>query len=222
MHKIFLAFFLIAIFHQASAQDVILQRNAQKIQAKIIKIDYLTIEYKKWDNLDGPTYTIPVAEVVAIEYQNGSKDEFQATSLETKKQTSHYQGEIGIGYGLEFEEGGHIVFETVHGIRFNPNIFTGIGAGINYNFYEGVGIIPVFINTKGYYPLSQKTSLYLSVDIGTAIDASGWGETGWYLNVGPGINFGNAKNAFRSDFSIRCQHLGENLNAILFRIGFSF
>ena len=39
-----------------SAQDIILKKNADEIQAKVLKVTETEIEYKKWENLDGPIY----------------------------------------------------------------------------------------------------------------------------------------------------------------------
>lgn len=55
----------------ANAQDVIVKKDNSTIISKVIKISSTEIEYKKWTNLDGPTYTINKSDVVSINYQNG-------------------------------------------------------------------------------------------------------------------------------------------------------
>lgn len=231
-----------------SAQDIILKKNADEIQAKVLKVTETVVEYKKWGNLDGPIYTIPANEIFIIKYQNGSKDIISANSTRTQSEITgnfpKYQGEIAAAYGLgvgtasEFINTDRILFETVHGIRVNPYLFTGLGLGYNYFYksmdmvddygrvigsYDGAGVLSPFINLKGYYPATEKFAVYLSLDLGAAFGVAGWAEgTEFYTSVGPGINWGNRKGSPRGDFSIRFQHMGTGTNAILFRIGFGF
>lgn len=62
-----------------SAQDIIICRNGDEIESKILKISKSEIEYKKWSNQDGPTYTLEKSEVFMIKYPNGDKDLFKET-----------------------------------------------------------------------------------------------------------------------------------------------
>lgn len=73
------AFALIVSIGYLSAQDVIICRNGDEITSKVLKISKTEIEYKKWNNQDGPTYTLEKAEVFMIKYQNGDKDVFKET-----------------------------------------------------------------------------------------------------------------------------------------------
>ncbi len=57
-----------------NAQDIIVMKNGDAVQAKVQKITPTEIEYKKFSNLDGPIYTVPKASVLAINYQNGEKE----------------------------------------------------------------------------------------------------------------------------------------------------
>ena len=61
----------------AFAQDIIICRNGDEISSKVLKISKTEIEYKKWSNQDGPTYTLEKAEVFMVKYQNGEKDVFK-------------------------------------------------------------------------------------------------------------------------------------------------
>ena len=58
------------------SQDVIFLFNGDEIEAKIIKVGSGEIEYKKWSNQDGPTYTEQKGNIYMIKYQNGEKDVF--------------------------------------------------------------------------------------------------------------------------------------------------
>lgn len=59
------------------AQDVIIRRDGDEIQAKVIRVGAAEIDYKKWSNQDGPTYSVNKSEVFIIKYGNGEKDVFK-------------------------------------------------------------------------------------------------------------------------------------------------
>lgn len=235
----------------ASAQDIITRRDAEQIEAKVLRIDGKTIEYKKWENPDGPVYVIPSREVFTIRYENGSREVIHAWKNASRAQTDagkfpRYQGEIALAYGVgvgkisDIFNTDRIVVESVHGVRVCPWFFAGAGVAFDlfyadmtaydshenrFGTYRSAGIVPVFTNLKGYYPVSDKCAFYLSLDLGAAIGVSGYMKdraTEFYTAVGPGINFGRKNGSARGDMSIRFQHMGPNLNAVLFRIGFGF
>ena len=58
------------------AQDIIVQKDGSTIQAKVLKVTQSEVEYKKFGNLEGPTYTISTKDLQCINYQNGTKDTF--------------------------------------------------------------------------------------------------------------------------------------------------
>ncbi|MDE5730725.1 MAG: hypothetical protein K2H81_04275 [Alistipes sp.] len=248
MKKLFLLFALFVCCNSVSAQDIIVRKDTDEIPAKVLKVGSGEIEYKKWDNPDGPVYTLPAQEVFCIKYQNGSKEVIAAA--ETPAAVSRagrsavrprYQGEISFGYGLCVSDFGseldlhRIVFETVHGVRVNPYFFAGVGVGVNCFFQDlygfvgdqvvelGTGgtVLPVFADFKGYYPVSDKFAVYLAWDLGAACGVGGYfkGGSDFYTAIGPGVKLGRRGGG---DFGIRFQHMGEGLNAIVFRVGLNF
>ena len=62
------------------AQDVIVKKDGSTILSKILEVNTSDIKYKKYSNLDGPTYTILKAELLSINYKNGEKDMFDVTA----------------------------------------------------------------------------------------------------------------------------------------------
>ena len=62
-----------------AAQDTIFKTDAQSIQARIIEVSPSEVRYKRFSNPDGPTYVLPVADISHIIYQNGERDDFNAT-----------------------------------------------------------------------------------------------------------------------------------------------
>jgi len=58
------------------AQDVLTKKTGEEIQSKVLEVTIAEIKYKKFDNLNGPTFTILKSDVLIIRYENGSKDIF--------------------------------------------------------------------------------------------------------------------------------------------------
>lgn len=54
-----------------NAQDVIITKNAEKIEAKIIEVSPTEVKYKKTNNLDGPTFIFYTSDLQTIIYNNG-------------------------------------------------------------------------------------------------------------------------------------------------------
>lgn len=77
----------------ANAQDVIVKKDGSTILSKVLEIGQEEIKYKKYDNLDGPTYTIQKSELQAINYQNGAKDMFSAPVREENRYLPNNQND---------------------------------------------------------------------------------------------------------------------------------
>lgn len=65
-----------------SAQDIIVKSDGKKIEAKVSEISQTEVRYKRFSNPDGPTYVLPVGEILRIDYQNGESDTFGTTPKE--------------------------------------------------------------------------------------------------------------------------------------------
>ncbi len=67
-----LGLFSIPIF----SQDIITKKTGEDISAKITEVTQTEVKYKKFDNLEGPIFSILKSEVLMIRYANGTKDIF--------------------------------------------------------------------------------------------------------------------------------------------------
>jgi hypothetical protein len=74
---IFTLLTLIFTFNHCFSQDIITLRTNEDIKAKISEVTVDDIKYKKFDNQNGPTFTVPKASVKLIRYENGTKDTFK-------------------------------------------------------------------------------------------------------------------------------------------------
>ena len=70
------------------AQDIIILKNGNDIQAVVQEIGTDDVKYKRFDNPNGPNYTLKKSEIFMIRYENGSKDVFDeiVTNVPTDKQ----------------------------------------------------------------------------------------------------------------------------------------
>lgn len=62
------------------AQDVLVKKDGSTILVKVLKITETEVEYKDFNNQDGPTRVISIANLLSINYQNGQKESFSVPS----------------------------------------------------------------------------------------------------------------------------------------------
>lgn len=74
----------ISLFGQAlSAQDIITKMDGTDIQAKVTEVGKEQISYKKFSNLEGPSYTMDLAEILMITYENGEREIYNVNTSDT-------------------------------------------------------------------------------------------------------------------------------------------
>lgn len=61
---------------EALAQDIIVMNDGSTMASKVLEITTTEVKYKKYSNLNGPTYTVPVSTISYINYENGQREEF--------------------------------------------------------------------------------------------------------------------------------------------------
>lgn len=83
MKKAALLFVLLCVSLMTMAQDVIVKKDGTTILSKVLEISSTEIKYKQWTNQDGPLYSINRSEVISINYQNGSVEQFSNVSAPT-------------------------------------------------------------------------------------------------------------------------------------------
>ena len=88
--SIFTLLAFISISITAFSQDVITQKSGEDIQAKILEINQTDVKYKKFDNQNGPTFTLLKSDILMIRYENGTKDIFNQTEeVKAESKTSN-------------------------------------------------------------------------------------------------------------------------------------
>ncbi len=71
-----------------SAQDIIIMKNGDELKTKVTEVGTDLIRYKKFDNQEGPTYSIEKAKVFMIRYENGAKDVFNQPDNSVERSAS--------------------------------------------------------------------------------------------------------------------------------------
>lgn len=73
MKKLFFLLTMCVVFN-LSAQDIIVKRNGDELQCKILEVSKNEVKYKRWVNLDGPAFSEKKSDIFMIKYENGEKD----------------------------------------------------------------------------------------------------------------------------------------------------
>lgn len=121
----------------------------------------------------------------------------------TTNKTDHksgYQGELNFGYVVDGDYSRPFI-ESIHGFNMSGYAFAGVGFGLQYAYnkdkWNNMGI-PLFVNLKGMYPVTENFSPYITLSLGynfllfgdskhmiNFIDGLG----GFYNDLGVGIKY---------------------------------
>lgn len=77
----------LGVFSYGYSQDIITTKKGEDIESKVLEVTEKDVVYKKFENQDGPSYTLKKSMIVMIRYENGSKDIFES---ETQEATTYY------------------------------------------------------------------------------------------------------------------------------------
>ncbi|MCM1042344.1 MAG: hypothetical protein NC396_07980 [Bacteroides sp.] len=198
MKKLIVFVLLLApTFSFVKAQDVIVLRNADEIQAKVLEISGTSVKYVDWDFQDGPARVVDKSEVFFIKYQNGKKEVFSEVpapaALKVRGKYIHRIKPQGYVYfGTAFSVISNDFYDDVAvgpaldasvGARIYDYFFIGAEVGYNSifeklsffdmtNVYEGwvyYHNMSAGINMKGYYPVSKKFFPFLNLGFAAEI-----------------------------------------------------
>lgn len=86
MKKLFTLFAALTVFAWAFAGDIIVTRDAKKIDAKILEVSKSEIKYKEIDNLDGPTFILEISEISSVIYSNGKVQLYESESKKSEQE----------------------------------------------------------------------------------------------------------------------------------------
>ena len=129
---IIIALALLGSVMAAQAQDKIKTRSGEDILAKVSEVTPYSIKYKRFSNLDGPTYTMDIANVIMIQYENGEKDVFDRVLAQGLNSSDL------VPEGLRYKELKHIYNPKMYIRQFDDKYGPG-WLGVASYFIPGLG-----------------------------------------------------------------------------------
>ena len=92
MKRLLIAVFVLFFWNilPADAQDLIILRDGNTIEARVTEISPTEIKYRRFNHLSGPVIVIPRADVLSIKYENGTTEIMNPAS--TPRQGTSQQG----------------------------------------------------------------------------------------------------------------------------------
>ncbi len=171
-----------------SAQDVIVFKNGDEVQAKVKEVTPSEIKYIRFDNQNGPVYTIGRQDVFMIKYENGTKD-VMADMSQPVNANSNDRRVVGTKYrspGLAFLfsfllPGGGQYYNHEHakggamtGLWVASVITTAVGATVYYNdcYYDYNGnYVCDNYNNRGRPALAVGATVWVGTRLWSMIDA---------------------------------------------------
>ena len=138
-----------------------------------------------------------------------------------------YQGEADLGYsiGVGTFATGRVNLHTIQGVKIGSYFSTGIDLGIDYYHGRQELFVPIYLDLKGYLPLSASVTPYFSLDIGAGHGATA-GESGLSGTAyTPAI--GAKAGRFKAPIGYNVQRVSEsgsglNMNAMQIKVGHLF
>ena len=140
-----LSVFTVTVF----AQDIIIKRDATKIEAVITEVTSSEVRYKSFSNLEGPTFILSTDEIVTIMYKNGEVQVFEkkANVQQQYGNASYENNGAKLAYAGDYFYLGDKVMTTREGSNFlKRNCMT---AYQYFNVYTKLGYSGVAFMTLG-------------------------------------------------------------------------
>ena len=119
------------------AQDVIVTRQAERIDAKVMEVSESEVKYKKTSNPDGPMFVLSTEKIASILYANGEVQVFeqQPKAEPVEKQQPVSDRKINKGVVL-FREGRYIVDNRAGSIYEPENLRELLGDDAYNNYLD--------------------------------------------------------------------------------------
>lgn len=80
MKRLLLVLASMATVASTIAQDVLVKRDGEEIQCRILEVSTNKVKYKQWKNQDGPTFVEKKSDILMLKYENGTKEVMTYTS----------------------------------------------------------------------------------------------------------------------------------------------
>lgn len=94
MKKLYFLFVLVTMTQALLAQDIIVTKKSERIEAKIVEVSQKEVRYKKYTYQDGPTFIVGISDLAAIIFENGEVQSFLDESTESNNSQAAVQPKI--------------------------------------------------------------------------------------------------------------------------------
>jgi hypothetical protein len=174
---------LVAFCGIAKSQDIINLKNKTSVKCKILNVGIKTISYKKYDNLEGPSYEVRNREVNNLLYENGAQEIIKSSSQEfnnSKNVISFNYGDLTVSrIGFSYER---LFAKSKLGVKIPFS-----ASFLQYdNYYSYNAKIQTGLDLN-YYPLGQKTVTFFT-GLGTRVGMVNSGNNNYYY-AEPGFDY---------------------------------
>lgn len=190
MKKLYFLLLLAAAQITTSAKEVIYLKNGSIIKGDIVEIvpnKTLTVE-----TADGSSFVCNYDDIDKITREKTENNEVKATPKDNNLSPlkKGYSGQLSSATLIGENETIGLDFSAIHGYRFNPRLFIGLGSGIRYctNDWKDMVTIPVFANFR-YDILNKKISPFIALNSGALFNIGDSEGTGFYGSFDLGCRF---------------------------------
>lgn len=177
--------FLCSLSFLTSAQDILYKKDGSKEETKIILVGAKEIQYKKFNNLDGPVYSVSKSEILMITYENGEYEMYSnqddAAKLAKQELSTNFARNM-FGYHL---------FDVIYGdFTFSyERILSSGTVGIKIPIGFGYAYNSDYFNSNENW---VKNLIYSG--IGVNFYPTGQGK--WRYFLGPNVRIGYGKQSY--------------------------
>lgn len=214
---LFLLFFIVLA---SSAQDVIVKKNGDEVNAKVLEITTDAVKYKRTDNLEGPTISIYKNEVFMIKYANGTKETFQLNKIQNTTQPTYSASENEVQDAVKLA-GPRIGFTILSGKlvdRMEENFSTSINPVITQFGWQFE--TRLFTTNSGISGLAEFVPLIGGLEQGKFLPSLSAlvglrGAKGMEFGVGPNVSLAGAGLIFALGTNIHSEGVNFPVNVAL-------
>ena len=216
-------------------QEVVYLKNGSIIKGTVI--EQVPGKLLKIQTNDGSIFAYEMSEVEKITKeqstaygQRGGQRRSGQSMLDGNGVQYGYRGFVEFGYTVgtgDWEDTNRIEFATSHGYQFNPYIYAGLGAGVNYYHEADLVEVPVFADLRADI-LDNWITPYVDLKIGYTV----YDYTGFYMSPTVGcrfdfgnpvaLNFGIGYTMQKMEFSDRYSTERKNVGGFSIKLGIEF
>ena len=210
--RCFITVFLLLVVGICSinAQDLIVLKDGNMIESRVIEISPTEIRYRRLDHLDGPVIVVPAVNVLSIRYQNGRVETINAAPATAEAQEVAQPAARQANYG-----------QRNHFISGSIGYMSGIALGLNYerkfervswgaDAFFSIGEDLITCAGSATFKVFPAPIFFLGADLGLSLWLSRWYDSfGVQFTPQLGFRIGGRNQGFFMDlFFAVPMHIG--------------